>query len=226
MSRKIAIFAFIAALTLTPLLLQGCGFGDSITETIQATTTEDVGASQTTIESDDADKDEDGTQTADDSEAWAYFEENVKNQTVIISTENDVDIAAKLADDYSKILGMVLSANDFAIEFVYYSWLDYVDSEQLEIVREFLGLPVGGFDDAAVFDYLVNAMGSDLVRTFDRTPFEDMSDDPERIIVRMWEAYSLVSNEFRIKSALEQGIDPNALPVYTWGLDRIVVDWR
>jgi len=220
MMRKIAIFTFVTALAL--ILLQGC-VSDNVVLASNQVPPPNTG--EYDIDSDGY-RDESVVQAADGSEIWSYFEESIKSQIVIVSVENDVDIAARFADDYSVFLGLDLSADDFAIEFVYFSWQDYITNEQLEIVREHLGLPEGGFDDAVVFDYLVNTMGRELVRSYDSTPFEDMGNDPRRIIVRMWEAYNLVANEYRFRSALEQGIDPDALDIYAWGLDRIVTDWR
>jgi hypothetical protein len=67
-------------------------------------------------------------------------------------------------------------------------------------------------------------MGRELLRHYDRIPFEDMPEDPERIIVRMYEAYWLVHLELRRKSAIELGItEPDAI---SGDFGRVLTDWR
>lgn len=112
---------------------------------------------------------------------------------------------------------------DLTDDCVYFSWMDFITPEQLEIAREYLEIPEGVFDDNALVVYALT-MDRELLRHYDRIPFEDMPEDPERIVVRMYEAYIFMNLEIRKKSALELGIIEPDYIIPEFG--RVITDWR
>ncbi|MCL2702590.1 MAG: hypothetical protein FWE91_03160 [Defluviitaleaceae bacterium] len=107
-------------------------------------------------------------------------------------------------------------------ELARFSWLDWITEQQLEIVREYLKFPEGSFDDTAIWDYLFFEMGQGAVREYDRIPFDGSCENPRRIIVKMWEAYAIVMQEYRFNYAAEHRITIDHGRYEAWGLDRPV----
>ncbi len=106
---------------------------------------------------------------------------------------------------------------------VYYSWLDFVTPEQLEIVRNYLEMPEGTFNDNTLVSYAYT-MDRELLRRLDAIPMEDMPEDADRIIVRMYEGYWLMNLEVRKNASLELGMDEPDYTVSEFG--RAITDWR
>ena len=77
------------------------------------------------------------------------------------------------------------------------SWLDFITDEQFQIVRDYLGIEPGGFDDQIFLKYLMDDMTRHYLVHYDRIPFEEMPNNPRRILTRMYEAWALAHIEYR-----------------------------
>jgi len=101
------------------------------------------------------------------------------------------------------------------------SWLDFITDEQFQIVRDYLGIEPGGFDDQIFLRYIMDDMTRHYLVHYDRIPFEEMPDNPRRILTRMYEAWMLVHIEYRAEFG-----DGFIETRYVHELERDVYDWR
>ena len=100
------------------------------------------------------------------------------------------------------------------------SWLDFITNEQFQIVRDYLGIEPGGFDDQIFLKYLMEDMTRHYLVHYDRIPFEEMPNNPRRILTRMYEAWALAHFEYTTNIV---GSVPTR---YVRELEREVYDWR
>lgn len=89
------------------------------------------------------------------------------------------------------------------------SWLDFITPTQFAIVKEYMGIPKGAFEDQIFDDYIGNVIlggrwNPDILRYYDDMPFDENTYNPRRILVRMYEAFLLVSIEFRMANPITQ----------------------
>ena len=125
----------------------------------------------------------------------------------------------------------------------------FISREQLDIVATYIEMPGGHFVDWMWFDYFastIDPMGLSFARRlieadlrprdvaeqhdfgallhyYDGLPFDETTDNPRRILVRMYEAFLVMSIEFMLAhdpSALESSVRRATV------FDREIHDWR
>jgi len=164
-------------------------------------------------------------------QAWAQFEEwNSIDTAPLFSMQHDFDEIKRTAERWSELLGITIAPEYIDMEILFFSWLDFITEEQFEIVRDYLGILDGEFDDGTILDYFfLNSSRAEL-RYYDSIPMEDIPHNPRRILVRMHEAWLLVQIEEAIRIREENpsliAADPHANMRRSADFGRDIVDWR
>jgi len=153
-----------------------------------------------------------------DSEAYLYDSEDNN----IPLTAGTVTVSMEMYNEMGR--NHILQAyyeNAYAEIIIVLSWLDFITEEQFQIARDYLGIEPGGFDDQIFLGYLLNDMTRHYLVQYDRIPFEEMPNNPRRILTRMYEAWALAHIEHRASFA-DGFVDTR----YVHELEREVYDWR
>jgi len=113
--------------------------------------------------------------------------------SVRVSIEQETCYASEVAAQLSALHEEEILPTDIVIHVEYFSWLDFVSTEQFAIVRDYLGIPPGGFNDDLILQY---AMGWDYmtipeIQYYDGIPINDMPYNPRRILVKMFEGWTI-----------------------------------
>jgi len=99
---------------------------------------------------------------------------------------------------------------------VNFSWIEHITPEQLAIVVNYIEMPAELFQDHIIIDYILEVVlvdmfptpelsyGVHLLRYYDKIPFDQYTDNPIRILTRIYEIYLLQAIEHRI--ATEPGL--------------------
>jgi hypothetical protein len=144
---------------------------------------------------------------------------------IIRSLECEDDYRAAAAKDLYSLYGIIKCSSELEITAYYFSYLDFVNAKQLEIVREYLG---GELTDDIVVNYVMDNIVIDYfnftaLRHYDSIAFDDDITCPRRIIVRMYEASMAAHVEMRRLYAPDNAQDVCGI-VPAFG--RNIVDYR
>jgi hypothetical protein len=158
--------------------------------------------------------------------AWAAFEEHHRHFTHVTSVQQEVDEIALHAEFLTGFLGIPIAPGDFAVDAHYFDWLDFITEEQLGIVKDYLAIPPGGFDDDIIRQYAMGMVSEGTLTQYDQTPMEEMPGNPRRIITRMFEAEALVNINLRYETHQKNPHEFADFSRFVRGLNREVFDWR
>ena len=110
-------------------------------------------------------------------------------------------VRGSASDDCQVYDSAAITNDDDTIYIPAFCWLNVITPGCFEIVEAYLAVAFDeDFDDWMVNSYILDIMGIPALRYYDSIPFESMSDNPRRILVRMMEGYiidfMMVSYEF------------------------------
>jgi len=116
-----------------------------------------------------------------------------------------------------------------------FSWSEFVTPAQMTIVNEYLGIPDGKFDDQLLIGYVMDVIvgaihggppHTDILRYYDIMPFDENTDNPRRVLVRMYETLYMIMIEDAVVNPPPGVYLREDVIRYNRIFGREIADWR